>query len=209
MTLVTYFTYLAVVAAFFATPPDTSQLLIVSNSIAYGLRRSRYTILGDLTANAIQISAAASGLAAIIASSTNAFIWVKWLGVAYLIWIGIQVFRAGSAAIGDGTGRPFLSSRKLFKQGFLTSLSNPFAIVFFGALFPQFIEPDLPVVGQVVILGGTYLVVDGILLVAWGWIGIRAADRIRQFSSKLVGQCCGVIMIIAAVLLATKNFSPS
>lgn len=207
MTIETYLTYLIAVAAFFATPPDTSQLLIVSNSIAHGLHRSVNTILGDLTANAIQICATAFGLAAVIASSGNAFLWVKWLGVAYLVWIGIQVFRSSRSAIGNDGEAPFASSGKLFQQGFFTSLSNPFAIVFFGALFPQFIDPGEPVFGQVMILGTTYLVIDGIILMAWGWIGVRATNQLRRFSPSLVGRACGVIMISAAALLATKNFS--
>ena len=203
-----YLIYLAALAAFFATPPDTSQLLIVSNSIAHGLRRSAWTILGDLTANVIQMFAAAFGLAAVITTSVNAFVWIKWMGVAYLVWIGIRVFRTDVTVTGEGIERPSsIYSRNLFNQGFLTSLSNPFAIVFFGSFFPQFIDPARPLVGQVVILGGTYLVVDGVILVAWGWFGIRVTNRIRKFSSKLVNQSCGAIMIVAAIFLATKNIS--
>lgn len=208
MTPENYLIYLAALAAFFATPPDTSQLLIVSNSIAHGLRRSAFTILGDLSANAVQMFAAAFGLAAVITTSANAFVWIKWMGVTYLVWIGIRVFRTDAAVTGEGVERPSsVRSRNLFNQGFLTSLSNPFAIVFFGSLFPQFIDPARPLVGQVVILGGTYLVVDGVILVAWGWFGIRATSRIRRFSPKLVNQLCGTIMIVAAVFLATKNVS--
>jgi homoserine/homoserine lactone efflux protein len=87
MPMETYLIYLAAVAVFFATPPDTSQLLIISNSVRHGLRRSSYTIAGDLTANSLQMTGAAFGLAAIIATSASAFIWIKWLGVAYLVWM--------------------------------------------------------------------------------------------------------------------------
>lgn len=203
----TYLIYLAAVAVFFATPPDTSQLLIISNSVRYGLRRSAYTIAGDLTANSLQMTGAAFGLAAIIATSASAFVWIKWLGVAYLVWIGLQLILAKDrpedvAATASG------QSARLFRQGFVTSMANPFAVVFFGALFPQFIDPMMPVLPQLLILGLTYLVVDGAILLLWGWLGLRAAAALRRFSFGLVNKICGALMIAAAMLLASKDFEP-
>lgn len=207
MPIETYLIYLAAVAVFFATPPDTSQLLIISNSIRHGLRRSVYTIAGDLTANSLQMTGAAFGLAAIIATSANAFIWIKWLGVAYLVWIGVQLILSKGkpdnvAAAASG------QSFRLFRQGFVTSMANPFAVVFFGALFPQFIDPTLPVLPQLLILGLTYLVVDGVILLAWGWLGVRAATALGRFSLGFVNKICGTLMIGAAALLANKDFQP-
>ncbi len=207
MTIETYMIYLMAVAVFFATPPDTSQLLIISNSVRHGLRRSAYTIAGDLTANSLQMTGAAFGLAAIIATSATAFIWIKWLGVAYLVWIGVQLILSRDKA-DDVTANSSGQSFKLFRQGFVTSMANPFAVVFFGALFPQFIDPTMPVLPQLFILGVTYLVVDGAILMLWGWLGVRAATALKQFSFGLVNKVCGVLMIAAAALLASKDFQP-
>lgn len=207
MPLETYLVYLAAVAVFFATPPDTSQLLIVSNSIRHGLRKSAYTIAGDLSANCLQMTGAAFGLAAIIATSANAFIWIKWFGVAYLVWIGLQSILSNEQATdveANVSGQTF----RLFKQGFVTSMANPFAVVFFGALFPQFIDPALPVLPQLLILGLTYIVVDGTILLLWGWLGIRAATALKRFSFGVVNKVSGTLMIAAAALLATKDFQP-
>jgi len=204
MPLETYLVYLCAVAVFFATPPDTSQLLIISNSIRHGLRRSVFTACGDLTANCLQMIAAAFGLAAIIATSATAFLWIKWFGVAYLIWIGLQLIlskdEGRQVAVSD-TG----SSFRLFRQGFITSMANPFAVVFFGALFPQFIDPGSPVLPQLLILGLTYIVVDGAILLLWGWLGVRAAAALQRYSLGLVNKICGGLMILAATLLATKD----
>lgn len=207
MPLETYLYYLAAVAVFFATPPDTSQLLTISNSIRHGLRRSLFTVAGDLTANTVQMTAAAFGLAAIIAASATAFVWIKWLGVAYLIWIGLQLVlsKDGPRALSQGTTGEAI---RLFRQGFVTSMANPFAVVFFGALFPQFIDPALPVMPQLVILGATYLVVDGLILIAWGWLGIRATQAMKGLSFTWIKRICGGLMIAAAALLATKDFQP-
>jgi threonine/homoserine/homoserine lactone efflux protein len=207
MPIETYLIYLAAVAVFFATPPDTSQLLIISNSVRHGLGRSAYTIAGDLTANSLQMIGAAFGLAAIIATSASAFIWIKWLGVAYLVWIGVQLILAKEKT-DDVAASTSGQSFRLFRQGFVTSMANPFAVVFFGALFPQFINPAMPVLPQLFILGITYLVVDGAILLLWGWLGVRAATALRRFSFGLVNKICGALMIGAAALLASKDFQP-
>lgn len=207
MTVETYLIYLAAVAVFFATPPDTSQLLVISNSIRYGLKRSVFTIAGDLSANCLQMSAAAFGLATIIATSANAFEWIKWCGVIYLAWIGIQLALSkgnSKEAVIDSSERP----DRLFRQGFFTSLVNPFAVVFFGALFPQFVDPTQSIFPQLFILGITYVVVDGLLLLVWGWLGTKAAFVLRRYSFRLVNRICGGLMIAAAALLASKGFEP-
>lgn len=203
----TYLIYLAAVAVFFATPPDTSQLLIISNSIRHGLRRSTLTIAGDLTANCLQMTAAAFGLAAVIATSADAFLWIKWLGVAYLVWIGMQLILSKNHA-DEVAATTSGASFRLFRQGFVTSMANPFAVVFFGALFPQFIDPTLPVLPQLLILGATYIVVDGAILLLWGWLGIRAASALKRFSFGTINKICGGLMIAAAALLASKDFQP-
>lgn len=208
MTLDTYLLYLAAVAVFFATPPDTSQLLIISNSVRHGLRRSIATIAGDLSANCIQMTAAAFGLAAIISTSATAFLLIKWFGVAYLVWIGVQLFF--SHRVPDTESAPITtSSSGLFRQGFITSMANPFAVVFFAALFPQFIDSTAPVLPQLLVLGTTYLLVDGAILFGWGWLGVRAANRLKLHSFTVINKVCGALMIGAAALLAMKDIAPA
>lgn len=208
MPLDAYLLYLAAVAVFFATPPDTSQLLIVSNAIRYGLRRSLWTVLGDLSANMLQMIAAAFGLAAIIATSATAFWWIKWLGVAYLAWIGLQLMldRTGGT---KHTAASAGTALRLFRQGFLTSAANPFAVVFFGALFPQFIDPAVPILPQLLILGATYIAVDGAILIAWGWPGRRAVGVLKAADAVRINRICGTLMMVAAGLLASRDMAPS
>lgn len=208
MPLETYLLYLGAVAVFFATPPDTSQLLVISNSARFGLSRSAMTIAGDLSANCLQMTAAAFGLAAVIAASAAAFVWIKWLGVAYLCWIGLQMILSVGGDRGDIIREKAGHSGTLFRQGFLTSMANPFAVVFFGSLFPQFIDPGLPILPQLFVLGTTYLVVDGAILLAWGWLGSRAATRFGRLSFGRLNRICGALIIGAAGLLAIKDLEP-
>lgn len=201
MTPETYLIYLGVLAAFFATPPDTSQLLIISNSLRHGLRKSLATIAGDLSANALQMTLAAFGLTAIIAASANALWVVKWLGVAYLVWIGLRLMMSRPDTAGPGAAQ----RGTLFRQGFLTSSANPYAVVFFGALFPQFINPGVAVLPQLLILGVTYLVVDGLILLLWGWAAQRTLGRVKNLTNLWINRVSGALMIGAAVLLGLKD----
>jgi threonine/homoserine/homoserine lactone efflux protein len=203
MSIETYLLYLGVVAAFFATPPDTSQLLIMSNSLRHGLRRSMATVAGDLSANVVQMTLAAFGLSAILAASAEAFWLIKWAGVAYLLWIGVRLMMARPA---DAAQRPVQHGR-LFRQGFITSSANPYAVIFFAALFPQFIDPMLPVLPQLLVLGVTYLVIDGLILVLWGWLAIRTLGRIKALTNVWLNRVSGALMIGAAVLLGTKDIA--
>ena len=201
MSVETYLIYLGVLAVFFATPPDTSQLLIISNSLRHGLRRSMATIAGDLSANALQMTLAAFGLTAVIAASAGALSVIKWLGVAYLVWIGLQLLLSRPRSDVPEAA----SGGRLFRQGFVTSSANPYAVVFFGALFPQFIDANLPVWPQLLILGVTYLVVDGVILVLWGWAALRTLGRIKALGGVWINRISGALMIGAAALLGAKD----
>lgn len=207
MSIDTYLLYLVAVAVFFATPPDTSQLLIISNSIRHGLKRSSWTIAGDLSANFLQMTAAAFGLAAVIANSATMFVFIKWLGVFYLAWIGLKLFLSNEAA-SDVQHSSSGETLRLYKQGFFTSLANPFAVAFFAALFPQFIDTSVAILPQLLILGFTYILVDGTILLAWGLAGVHASKRIKALKLSMVNKICGALMIAAAGLLAIKDFEP-
>ena len=201
MSLETYLIYLGVLAAFFVTPPDTSQLLIISNSLRHGLRKSLATVAGDLTANSVQMTLAAFGLTAMVAANANALWVVKWVGVAYLVWIGLRLMLSKG-----GAEPPEAAARgRLFRQGFVTSSANPYAVVFFGALFPQFIDAGAPILPQLLILGVTYLVVDGLVLLLWGWAAQRTLGRIKALTGVWINRVSGALMIGAAALLGLKD----
>ena len=206
MTFETYLLYLGVLAAFFATPPDTSQLLIMSNAMRHGLRRSLATVAGDLSANVLQMSAAAFGLTAVIAASADALWIVKWLGVAYLVWIGLTLMLSKPEAVRTNAASQARLGI-LYRQGFLTSSANPYAVVFFGALFPQFIDTGMPVLSQLLVLGLTYLVVDGATLVLWGWLAQRTLGRIRLLQGVWLNRISGALMIAAAALLGSRDLA--
>ena len=120
------------------------------------------------------------------------------------IWyIGIHLNAA--MWICEGTATSAASPTKLFRQGFITSSANPFAVMFFAALFPQFIDPAAPTLPQLAILGGTYLLVDCVILLAWGSLAAVAAARLRMRALGFINRICGTLMLGAAFLLASKD----
>ncbi|WP_350333562.1 LysE family translocator [Coralliovum pocilloporae] len=207
MTTEIWLIYVATVLALMSTP-GPSQLLMLSNSGAHGFRRSLATAAGDLSANALQMLAAGLGLAAIIAASGTALSIIKWAGVAYLIWLGIKMIRNARAIDPElDQARSRTSLKSLWLQGFLTSAANPKAVVFFAALFPQFIQADTPFWPQFLILSVTYITLDGLFLSAYGLGASWVAARFKGNAKLWIERTGGSFMILAAVLLGLKSVS--
>ncbi|MBV6657874.1 MAG: LysE family transporter [Devosiaceae bacterium] len=205
MTLETWTLYVATVLALMSTP-GPSQLLMLSNSGAHGFRRALATAAGDLTANALQMLAAGLGLAALIAASGAALSVIKWAGVAYLVWLGVRMIRRASAADPALLGqRSQVSLKSLWLQGFLTSAANPKAVVFFAALFPQFISADAPFWPQFLILSATYIVIDGAFLSGYGFSASWIASRFKGAARAWIERLGGGFMIVAALLLSLRS----
>lgn len=207
MNVETWTIYALTVLALMSTP-GPSQLLMLSNSGVHGFRRSLSTAAGDLTANAFQMLAAGLGLAAIIAASATALTVIKWAGVTYLIWLGLRMIRRAKPDDPvTSTQRERASLRTLWLQGFLTSAANPKAVVFFAALFPQFITPDAEFWPQFLILSVTYIVMDGLFLSAYGLGANWVVKRFKGDARVWVERLGGSFMIGAALLLGLKSIS--
>jgi len=204
VTLEVYLLYLSTLAVYFTAPPDSTELIVVSNSLRHGYKKTLNTIAGDLTANTLQMSAAAFGLGAIIYTSANALIWIKWFGVIYLAWIGLNLICKKGERI-DIEKTSAESQFSLFKQGFITSSVNPYAIIFFAALFPQFINPAEPILPQLLILGFTVLFFDFLSLTFYGLAAAKAAKKLKTINMTFLNRISGSFMLLAAGLLAFKD----
>lgn len=201
MSIETYTLYLVTLAIFFAHPPGPSQVLFMAGAAQHGLGRATSIMAGDLSANALQILVAGFGLAGLITASATAFQVVKWAGVAYLIWMGLSMIRSARRP-----ARPAPPPRAaLFRRGFITSAANPYAVIFFAALFPQFIDPALPAAPQVAILGLTYLVVDGAILLAMGATAMKLFQLLGSRVERWIGAVSGAGLIAAAIALALRG----
>lgn len=199
--------YVATVLALMCTP-GPSQLLMLSNSASHGFRRSLATAAGDLSANALQMLAAGFGLAALIAASGTALSVIKWVGVVYLLWLGLRMISRASAQDPSLRGEDSVCSLKtLWLQGFLTSAANPKAVMFFAALFPQFIQADAAFLPQFLILSITYIALDGCFLSFYGLSASWIAQRFKGSAKAWIERLGGGFMIAAAALLGLKSLS--
>jgi threonine/homoserine/homoserine lactone efflux protein len=185
-------TWLAFVAAtvVLILIPGPNVTLLVANSLTYGPRRALVTLAGTSTAIALQLLVVALGMTSLIPVLADSFAWLRWLGAAYLLYLGIQQWRAAPLALDDGEARP--STAKLFWQGMLVSATNPKTLLFYAAFLPQFIDPQAAVGPQMALLCTTFLVIatvldGGYVLVAGrarGWLRDRKRARLR---SRLTG----------------------
>jgi len=203
MNLEVFIVFLSTVLVFMMTP-GPSHLLMLSNSIQHGFKKSLATAVGDLSANFLQMLVASLGLVSLIHNAQEIFIFVKWAGVAYLVYVGLKLFFSKSPHnIKDSKQQSTSSS--LFWQGFITSAVNPKAVIFFAALFPQFINPTEPLLSQFAVLSMTYIVVDGLFLSFYGKFSEVLAKEISNSYSKYFNKVCGTFIIGAAILLGLKD----
>ena len=205
MTLDNWVLFIFAVLALMSTP-GPSQLLMLSNSATYGLKNSVATIAGDLSANLLQMIIATAGIGLLIASFDNILIYIKWIGVIYLVWNALKLILSKKQNANNyKKSNNKKIYRKLFLQGFLTSASNPKAILFFAALFPQFISANGDIWIQFLILSITYISIDGIFLLFYGFAASKIAMMIKSNSSLIINKVGGSLMLVAAFLLGLKT----
>jgi homoserine/homoserine lactone efflux protein len=182
--------------------PGPNVTLLVANSLAHGPRRALVTLAGTSAAIALQLVVVALGMSSLILLLAQWFEWLRWAGVAYLIYLGVQQWRAPPLAL-DDLERPAVRSGTLFWQGFLVSATNPKTLLFYAAFFPQFLDPASPPGPQLALLCTTFLVVattlDGTYAVVAGqlrpWLRTRRRARLRNCLT-------GTFLIAAALGLA-------
>lgn len=204
MSLDTWLLYVATILVFMASP-GPSHLLMISVGMGNGFRKSLATAAGDLSANAVQIVLAGFGLAAVLVTSRYGFVVVKWLGVAYLVWLGSKTLLASFSKRPTAQTSEARSCKSLWLRGFVTSAANPKAVVFFAALFPQFIDPTASLALQVLVLGMTYIVIDGVFLACYGYSAGWLAGKLKAQSATWVTRLSGTSLIVSAIMLGMRN----
>ncbi len=200
----TWLLYVGTVLIFMSTP-GPSHLLMLSVSLSNGFHRALATAAGDLSANAIQILLAGLGLAAVVTASRYGFAVIKWAGVSYLVWVGIRQIVASFRGRSASSEVPLITLRQLWFRGFVTSAANPKAVVFFAALFPQFLDPQYSLVPQIAVLGVTYIAIDGCFLASYGKGASWIATKLRSQNKVWVDRAAGVCLITAALLLGLRT----
>lgn len=194
-----------------AVTPGPAILLVSTNSIKYGLRKSIATILGNITGLFTLSLLAVLGLSTVILYSAPVFIALKLVGACYLVFLGVKLWRNGfsiannTVSNSDQLAKPVKPPKlhRLYSQGILIALSNPKAIGFTTALFPQFIDTNLPLAPQFTILVLIFMSLSFSCLLGYGLLAVKARHRAQNSSMhRLVGKLFGSAFIGSGVALA-------
>ena len=200
MTLSTYLLYLAAVLLLVVTPGPT-MLMCMTRALHHGPRAAMTSVAGSVTAVLCVMLLSAMGLGALLASSETAFTVAKTLGAAYLVWLGVKTLRSPAPALQvDAAALP--SRRSSYLQGFLVGASNPKAVLFFAAFFPQFLDPAAPIVPQFALLALSFVLLEfGVLTACALGVARLAPWLVRSGPARWINRVCGSLFALMGALL--------
>jgi threonine/homoserine/homoserine lactone efflux protein len=186
---------LAAAAAILVAIPGPNVALTIANSIRYGLRAGIITVAGAVIGVGLQLALVVFGLAALLELFASALLWVKWLGVAYLLWLGIRTWREPAEKLDEVRAEPML-----FGNACLIAVLNPKTLMFNAAFLPQFVPPDA---GIADLLQAAAILLTVIFLgdMLWALFASRARLVLQRYSA-LRNRLAGAFVVFAAAGLA-------
>ena len=184
------FTLLFIATVFIASiTPGPSMLLALNHGVRYGKKRALMTACGNVAATLVQCVISFAGLGMILAQSAWIFAIIRYVGAAYLVYLGIRIFLSRESIISEGkTGR----GRSLFSEAFVVTMGNPKAIFFFSALFPQFIEGKGLTFAKVAMMTSSILTITFACMMLYAALGDRikslfARVKLRVLFNRIIG----------------------
>jgi homoserine/homoserine lactone efflux protein len=180
--------------------PGPTVTLIIANSLTHGTRASLLNVVGTQLGLAAVIGVVAVGLASVIATMGWWFDWVRLVGAAYLVWLGMKLMRAAGEF--SNAGRLPAPRGGFVLQGFLVAISNPKALLLFGAFIPQFVDPNGNYLRQVVLLGVTSLAIAALSDSVYAVVTGRARALLSPPRVRLMSRASGLCLIGGGVWLA-------
>lgn len=195
-----YLAFLAAVTVLMLIPgPNVA--LIVANSVAYGQRYGLVTVAGTSSAIVVQLGLTAFGMTGLMSALGAWFEWIRWIGVVYLVWLGVAQWRAAPVDLTRAGPEP-RSARAIYTRALLVSLTNPKTLLFYGAFFPQFMDPSRGIGAQLALLSATFLLIAVTVDAGWalaagqarGLLAARGRLRNRISGGLLIGAGLGLAM---------------
>ena len=197
-----YFLFLQI--AFFLTiTPGTPRVVIVTYAINYGLKRSVITAVGDVSANTLQLILVTFGVGVLVSAYPNILNYLRWIGVLYLLYIAFDLVRY-SKNLDFDKSLSTKSNLSLFKDGFLVAFLSPKAWVFFGAIFPQFLNLEGNFTSQLIILIVSWVILDFSTLMLYGFTAQKITIWLKA-NPKTINTISACALIIIAIIVASTN----
>ena len=190
--------FLLITVVLFLTPGPIVTLIIATGA-RQGTRAALLTVAGSSVGNAVLLAAIAFGLTWILKASSEVFDLLRWIGAAYLVWLGIQAWRhAGAAAEAIPPAAHVHAWR-----GFIVAITNPNTIAFFTAFLPQFIDPALPVDRQLLVMCVCSVTLGALLDSGWAVAaGFGRAWFLKPHHNKLLGRLSGAMLVGGGIWLS-------
>ncbi len=207
MQLETYLVFL-VTTAVVVFSPGAAAIAIASQGAANGGRRALGGVFGIATANAVYFALSATGIASLILTSNLVFSAIKWVGVGYLVWLGLTSLLTRSGAIRVKPGQAQSSVSALFAQGFIVEFANPKALLYFAAILPQFLDVHSAILPQILLMGATTYLIDLTSYTAYAFLGDRLTrGSVRKRLVTLVNKSAGLALLYAGFRMASVSIT--
>ena len=203
MALDHWLAFVAASAVLLAIPGPTV-LLVISYALGHGRRSASSTVAGVALGDFTAMTASMLGLGALLATSAALFTVLKWVGAAYLVFLGIKLWRAPVAEAAVDAAAPIARPGRIFLHAYAVTALNPKSIVFFIAFLPQFLDGTRPVLPQMVIFEATFLALATLNAQTYALLASAARRTIRKPSvQRAVNRTGGTLLIGAGALAAT------
>jgi threonine/homoserine/homoserine lactone efflux protein len=204
MTLTTALLFSIVALAAIATPGPTV-LLALSNGSRRGVRGALPGMFGAMLSDFVLVGAVALGLGALLAASEFWFSMLKWVGAAYLAWLGIRMLRSQGGSFerpAEGAAAAPGSGRQVFFKSFLVAVTNPKGYLFCSALLPQFIDPAASQGMQYAIIAVLFAGLDMAVMLVYAFVGAKAMQLLTARAARWIDRTCGAMLLALAGSLA-------
>ena len=197
-----YFIYVQLLLFLFITP-GPPRVVIVSHTINYGLKRSVWTAVGDVSANALQATLVTFVIGSLLIDNPEFFTYLKWIGIAYILYLAYETFTLKTKKIGS-ENKTSKSIFSFFRDGFLVAGLSPKALLVFATIFIQFINFNENVFSQFLILTLTWVILDFTTLVAYGFAAGKIANWLKG-NPRFLNTISACVLVIIAIIVAIKT----
>ena len=199
-----YLIFLQIILFLFITP-GLPRVVIVSHTLNYGLKKSVWTAVGDVSANIIQGILVVFLIGSFLSDNPEILYYLKWAGILYIVYLAYDTYTAKISSINSGE-QSTKSILSFYKDGFFVAGLSPKAIIFFGTIFSSFINFESNVFSQFIILMITYVILDFLTLMIYGIAAEKISIWLKSKPKVLNTISACVLLIIALYVAATQNF---
>ncbi|MBK0167421.1 LysE family translocator [Klebsiella sp. S69] len=206
MSLTALMAFALIMSAGIVTPGPTV-LLSLNNAARFGIRRASWGIIGAAAADILLVALVGLGFGVVLAASETLFVTLKWVGAAWLAYIGLRMLLSSNTSLPGGMEEMAPARRSLFLKSFFVAMSNPKYYIFMTALLPQFVSTAQPALPQYASLAAVIVLIDVAVMLGYAVLGKKCVSLWKASGIKLMNRISGSFLLILAgsVALYRKN----